>query len=82
MFGCIILGWLEQYVCYVVNGGVIVEDLWGGILVVVFMGDDVQFFFVCDIFVYIEYCYSVLFNYGCLVWIKFDSVVELVEIVR
>lgn len=46
------------------------------------MGDDVQFFFVCDIFVYIEYCYSVLFNYGCLVWIKFDSVVELVVIVR
>ena len=41
MFGRTTLGWLEQHARYAVNGGATAEDLWGGIPVVAFMGDDV-----------------------------------------
>lgn len=82
MFGCITLGWIEQHARYAVNGGATAEDLWGGIPVVVFMGDDVQLPPVCDTPVYIEHCRSAPSNHGHLVWTKFDSAVELAEIVR
>ena len=41
MFCCTTLGWIEQHARYAVNGGATAEDLWGGIPVVAFMGDDV-----------------------------------------
>lgn len=41
MFGRTTLGWLEQHARYAVNGGATAKDLWGGIPVVMFMGDDV-----------------------------------------
>lgn len=58
MFCCTTLGWIEQHARYAVNGGATAEDLWGGIPVVVFMGDDVQLPPVCDTPVYIEHCRS------------------------
>lgn len=42
MFGRTTLGWIVQRTCCAVNGGATAGDLWGGIPVVVFMGDDVQ----------------------------------------
>ena len=68
MFGRITMGWMEQHARYAINRGGNAEELWGGIPVVVFMGDDVQLPPVCDTPVYIPDCRSAPSNHGRLVW--------------
>ena len=82
MFGRTTLGWMEQHARYAVNRGANGDKLWGGIPVVVLMGDDVQLPPVCDTPVYIQHSRSAPSNHGRLVWTTFDSAVELTEIVR
>ena len=76
------MGWVEQHAYYAVNRGGNADKLWGGIHVVIFMGDDVQLPPVCDTPVYIQDCRSSPSNYGRLVWTSFNSAVELTQIVR
>ena len=82
MFGRITMGWMEQHTRYAINRGANADKLWGGIPVVVLMGDDVQLPPVCDTPVYIQHSRSAPSNHGRLVWTSFDSAVELTEIVR
>ena len=53
MFGRTTMGWMEQHARYAINKGANADQLWGGIPVAVFMGDDVQLPPVCDTPVYI-----------------------------
>ena len=82
MFGRTTMGWMEQHARYAINRGANADELWGGIPVVVFMGDDVQLPPVCDTPVYIPDCRSVPSNHGRLVWTSLDSAVELTQILR
>ena len=82
MFGPITMGWMEQHTRYAINRGANADKLWGGIPVVVLIGDDVQLPPVCDTSVYIQHKRSAPSNHGRLVWTNFDSAVELTEIVR
>jgi len=82
MFGRTTLGWMEQHTRYAINRGANAEELWGGLTVVVLMGDDVQLPPVCDTLVYIDHSRSAPSNHGRLVWTSFDSAIKLTEIVR
>ena len=82
MFGRTTMGWMEQHARYAINKGANADELWGGIPVAVFMGDDVQLPPVCDTPVYISDCRSAPSNHGRLVWTLFDSAVELTQIIR
>ena len=82
MFGRTTMGWMEQHARYAINKGANADELWGGIPVAVFMGDDVQLPPVCDTPVYISDCRSAPSNHGHLVWTMFDSAVELTQIIR
>ena len=82
MFGRTTMGWMEQHARYAISRGANAEELWGGIPVVVFMGDDVQLPPVCDTPVYIPDCRSAPSNHGRLVWTSLDSAVEFTQIVR
>ena len=82
MFGRTTMGWMEQHARYAINRGANADELWGGIPVAVFMGEDVQLPPACDIPVYISDCRSAPSNYGRLVWTMFDSAVELTQIIR
>ena len=82
MFGRITMGWMEQHTRYAINRGGNAKELWGGIPVVVFMGDDVQLPPVCDTPVYIPDCCSAPSNHGRLVWTSLDSAVDLTQILR
>jgi len=82
MFGRTTLGWMEQHARYAVNRGANAEELWGGLPVVVLMGDNVQLPPVCDTPVYIDHSRSAPSNHGRLVWTSFDSALELTQIVR
>ena len=82
MFGRTTMGWMEQHARYAINRGANADELWGGIPVAVFMGDDVQLPPVCDTPVYISDCRSAPSNHGRLVWTMFDSAVELTQIIR
>ncbi|CAH3025178.1 unnamed protein product, partial [Porites evermanni] len=73
---------MQQHARYAINKGANADQLWGGIPVAVFMGDDVQLPPVCDTPVYISDCRSAPSNLGCLVWTMFDSAVELTQIIR
>ena len=81
MFGRTTMGWMEQHARYAVNKGANADELWGGIPVAVFMGDDVQLPPVCDTPVYTSDCRSAPSNHGRLVWTMFDSAVELTQII-
>ena len=70
------MGWMEQHAHYAIKRGASADKLWRGILVVVFMGEDVQLPPVCDTPVYIPS------NHGLLVWTNLDTAVELTENVR
>ena len=82
MFGRTTMGWMEQHTGYAINRGANPDELWGGIPVAVFMGDDVKLPPVCDTAVYIQDCRRAPSNHGRLVWTTFDSTVELTQIVR
>ena len=82
MFGRTTMGWMEQHARYAINKGANADQLWGGIPVAVFMGDDVQLPPVCDTPVYISDCCSAPSNHGHLVWTMSDSAVELTQIIR
>ena len=82
MFGGTTMAWMEQHTRYAINRGANADELWGGIPVEVFMGDDIQLPPVCDTAVYIQDCCSAPSNHGRLVWTYFDSAVELSQIVR
>ncbi|XP_078350740.1 uncharacterized protein LOC144635515 [Oculina patagonica] len=82
MFGRTTMGWMEQHARYAINRGANADKLWGGIPILVFMGDDVQLPPVCDTPVYIPDSRSAPSNHGRLVWTNMDSAVELTEIVR
>ena len=82
MFGRTTMGWMEQHARYGMNRGNSCEELWGGIPVIVMMGDDIQLPPVCDTPVYVPDSRSPPSNHGRLVWTNFDSVVELIQMVR
>lgn len=82
MIGAITLGWMEHNCRYGVENGANCDQSWGGLPVVVFLGDDVQLPPVRDSPVY--YCHSSvpLALHGVLVWQEFDVAVSLNTIVR
>ena len=82
MFGRTRVGWMEQYASYAINKGANADELWVGIPVAVFMGDDVQLTPVCDTAVYISDCRTAPSKHGRLVWTMFDSAVEFTQIIR
>ena len=81
MFGRTTTGWMEQHARYAINKGASADQLWGGIPVAVFMGDDVQLPPVCDTPVYMSGCRSAPSNHGHLVWTMFDTAVELTQLI-
>ena len=82
MFGRSTMGWMEQHARYAINKRTNADELWGGIPVAVFMGDDIQLPPVCDTPVYISDCRNVPSHHGRLVWTMFYSAVELTQIIR
>ena len=68
MFGRTTMGWMKHHARYAVNRGASVDDLWGGIPVIVLMGDDVQEPPVCDTPVYIQDCRSAPSKLTLVVW--------------
>ena len=73
------LGWMEFHCRYALNS---TNIPWGGLPVVVFLGDDVQLPPVCDSPVY--YCSSKIpaALHGAIVWKECDTVVHLQSVVR
>ena len=82
MFEHTTMGLMEQHARYAINRLGNTDELWGGIPVVVFMGDDVQLPPVCDTPVYIPDCRSAPSNHSRLVWTSLDGAVELTQTVR
>ena len=80
MIGCTTLGWMEYQCHYAVKEKS--ELSWGGIPVVVFLGDDVQLPPVCDSPVYNCQLQNPAAMHGVLVWKEFTTAVTLTDIVR
>ena len=72
------LGWME-FLC---QHGAKISKPWGGLPVIVFLGDDVQLPPVCDTPVYVGSSKSPAAVHGFLVWKQFQDAVELTTIVR
>ena len=72
------LGWME----YRLQQGKMSEEVWGGIPVVVFLGDDIQLPPVCDAPVYMGNAKSAAGLHGTIVWNSFNNVIKLSTVVR
>ena len=72
------LGWME-FLC---QHGSQVSQPWGGLPVVVFLGDDIQLPPVCDTPVYVGSQKTPSAMHGFLVWKQFKHAVELKTVVR
>ena len=80
MVGCCTLGWMEYHTrCGIPEHS---EEEWGGIPVVVFLGDDIQLPPVCDSPVYLCKSKKPASLRGALVWQIFTRVVCLTKIIR
>ena len=82
LVGCNTLGWMEFMARYGMTNGEKSSLSWGGLPVVVFLGDDVQLPPVCDTPVYKIPSSSPASLHGSLVWKEFNSAVFLSKIVR
>ena len=78
LVGCNTLGWMEFHTRFGLRGA----QTWGGLPVVVFLGDDVQLPPVCDSPVFSSVVKSQASIHGSLTWKEFDRVVELKTIIR
>jgi hypothetical protein len=82
MIGATILGWMEFMCRYGVKNGENFDQSWGGLPVVIFLGDDVQLSPVLDSPVYNSSCKLPTALHGVLVWKDFKYSVNLKTIVR
>ena len=82
LIGATTLGWMEFMCRYGVNGGNNSDQSWGGVPVVVFVGDDVQLPPVLDYPVYNNKGTFPAALHGSLVWQAFTTVVNLKTMVR
>ena len=82
LIGSTNLGWMEFRSRFEMNNGLKSSESWGGLPVVVFLGDDVQLPPVCDFPVYKCESKSPAAMHGCLVWQDFNTVVTLTTMVR
>ena len=82
LIGVTTLGWMEFMFRYGVNGGDNCDLSWGGLPVVVFLGDDVQLPPVLDYPVYKNKGKYPAALHGELVWQEFKTVVNLKTMVR
>ena len=82
MIGCTTFGWMECMCRCGLKGGINSSVSWGGLTVVVFLGDDVQFPPVCDCPVYNNKSKYPAAIHGELVWKEFDTSITLSTFVR
>ena len=82
LIGSTNLGWMEHHSRFAMEKGLKSSESWGGLPVVVFLGDDVQLPPVCDFPVYKCESRSPAAMHGCLVWKEFDTAVTLTTLVR
>ena len=68
MIGATTLGWMEFMCRYGVKNGENFDQSWGGLPVVIFLGDDVQLSPVLDSPVYSSSCKLPAALHGVLVW--------------
>ena len=71
------LGWMEFMCSYGVGSHTGSTRSWGGLPVVIFLGDDVQLPPVCDFPVFSTKGKTQAAIHGALVWQEFKSVVDL-----
>lgn len=71
LVGCSTLGWMEYMCRYGMNKGLMSSSSWGGLPVVVFLGDDIQLPPVCDSPVYNCKSTQPSSLHGALVWKEF-----------
>lgn len=76
------LGWMEFHCRYGANKGKNYMEQWGGIPVIIFLGDDIQLPPVCDSPVYCCKSKVPAAMHGALVWQDFKNAVELTTVVR
>ena len=82
LVGCRTLGWMEFMCSNGMNRDSNSSFSWGGLPVVVFLGDDVQLPPVCDSPVYFSKSTIPAAMHGSLVWKEFNTAVTLQTIVR
>ncbi|KAK3093512.1 hypothetical protein FSP39_016633 [Pinctada imbricata] len=82
LIGANTLGWMEFMCRCGMQGGLNFDKSWGGIPVVVFLGDDVQLPPVLDSTVYNSGGSTPAAIHGALVWKEFKNAVNLKNIVR
>lgn len=82
LVGCSTLGWMEYMCRYGMNKGLMSSSSWGGLPVVVFLGDDIQLPPVCDSPVYNCKSTKPSSLHGALVWKEFVTAVTLSTIIR
>ena len=82
LIGATTLGWMEFMCRCGVTRGQESSSLWGGLPVVVFLGDDVQLPPVCDSPVYFCRNPSPAAMHGAMVWKTFDQAVILTTSIR
>ncbi|XP_056017318.1 ATP-dependent DNA helicase PIF1-like [Ostrea edulis] len=82
LVGCCTLGWMEYMCRYAMNSGSFSSSSWGGLPVVVFLGDDVQLPPVCGSPVYNCKSNKSASLHGALVWKEFNVAITLSNIIR
>jgi len=82
LIGATTLGWVEFMCRYGVEEGQHFDKTWGGLPVVIFVGDDVQLPPVLDSPVYNTNGKTPAAFHGALVWKKINHAVNLQQIVR
>ena len=80
MIDCSTMGWMEYMCHYGINKNS--DYLWGGLPVIVFLGDDVQLPPVRESPVYNCYLQTPAALHGVSVWKEFKTAETLTEIVR
>ena len=82
MIGSTTLGWMEYMCQHAIQKKAQSAASWGGIPVVVFLGDEVQLPPVCDSPVYNNHLENPAAMRGVLIWSEFTTAVTLTNIVR
>ena len=82
LIGATTLGWMEFMCRYGVHGGENSDQSWGGLPVVIFLGDDVQLPPVLDYPVYNNKSTFPAALHGAIVWQEFQTVVNLKTSIR
>ena len=82
LVGAKTLGWMEFMCKWGVNNESLSESSWGGLPVVVLLGDDIQLPPVLDTPVYKEVCNNDAGMHGILVWKSFTTAITLESNIR